>query len=429
MRLATHRLPGLIVTDHQFDLPLDHHRPGGEQITVFARELVAPAQRDADLPWLLFLAGGPGFAAPRPDSVSGWIQRALEDYRVLLLDQRGTGRSTPVLAQTMARFATPADQAAYLRHFRADSIVRDSEAIRRALVGEDTPWSVLGQSYGGFCAVHYLSAAPHGLREVLIAGGLPPLDAPVDDIYRATYRRVLERNRRFYQRYPDDAARAGAIADHLASRPTTLPGGGDLTVRRFQQLGMVFGANNGFETMHYLLENAFVPGKDGAELSYPFLRSVENLQSFDANPIYALLHEPIYCQGVAANWSAERVRAEFAELDPQRRPLLFTGEMVYPWMLDDYVELRPLKPAAELLAATADWPALYDVAALRANRVPCAAAVYYDDMYVERAYSEETAAAIAGLRVWVTNEYEHNGLRADGEVILGRLLKLARGEV
>jgi uncharacterized protein involved in copper resistance len=47
-------------------------------------------------------------------------------------------------------------------------------------------------------------------------------------------------------------------------------------------------------------------------------------------------------------------------------------------------------------------------------------------MYVERAFSEETAAQIRGARTWLTNEYEHNGLRADGERILGRLIELAR---
>ena len=41
---------------------------------------------------LIFLQGGPGFAAGRPVSAeSGWIKRALQDYRVFLLDQRGTG--------------------------------------------------------------------------------------------------------------------------------------------------------------------------------------------------------------------------------------------------------------------------------------------------------------------------------------------------
>jgi hypothetical protein len=31
------------------------------------------------------------------------------------------------------------------------------------------------------------------------------------------------------------------------------------------------------------------------------------------------------------------------------------------------------------------------------------------------------------MRPWVTNEYEHNGLRADGARIIGRLLDLVRG--
>jgi hypothetical protein len=46
---------------------------------------------------------------------------------------------------------------------------------------------------------------------------------------------------------------------------------------------------------------------------------------------------------------------------------------------------------------------------------------------VPREHSEATAARIRGLRPWLTNEYEHNGLRADGERVLGRLLDLVRG--
>jgi hypothetical protein len=63
---------------------------------------------------------------------------------------------------------------------------------------------------------------------------------------------------------------------------------------------------------------------------------------------------------------------------------------------------------------------------LRANTVPCAAAIYYDDMYVERGFSEQTAQTIRGLKPWVTNQYEHNALRADGERVLNRLLKMLR---
>jgi hypothetical protein len=59
--------------------------------------------------------------------------------------------------------------------------------------------------------------------------------------------------------------------------------------------------------------------------------------------------------------------------------------------------------------------------------VPAAAAIYAEDPYVERVFSEETAARVRGLRPWVTNEYDHNGLRADGERILSRLIDLTRG--
>ena len=113
--------------------------------------------------------------------------------------------------------------------------------------------------------------------------------------------------------------------------------------------------------------------------------------------------------------------AEYADA-----PELLTGEHVYPWMFEDYGALAPLREAAELLAAH-EWPRLYDRERLRANEVPVAAAIYADDLYVERAFSEETAALVRGTRAWVTNEYEHNGLRADGDRILGRLLDLARG--
>lgn len=426
----THRLPGLVLTDHEFTLPLDYVQPKGEQIVVYAREVVTPDKEEANLPWLLFLQGGPGFDAPRPTVKTGWLKRALQDYRVLLLDQRGTGRSTPVTYQTLARLPAPQAQADYLKHFRADAIVQDAEQIRRALMGEETPWSVLGQSYGGFCLAHYLSAALEGLREGIFTGGLPPLDRPVDDVYRATYQRVLDKNQRYYQRYPDDVERAQEVVTYLAEHEVRLPSGDRLSPRRFQQLGFDFGASDGFEKVHYLLEGAFVQGATGREISYTFLRGIENAFAFETNPIFAILHEAIYCQGTASNWSAERVRAEYPafEIAPGRT-VYFTGEMIYPWMFDEYRYLRPLKEAAEILAAYEGWPRLYDVVRLQKNTVPCVAAVYYDDMYVERTFSEETARCIPGLKLWVTNEYQHNALRAEGEVLLDRLLKMLHGEI
>ena len=142
---------------------------------------------------------------------------------------------------------------------------------------------------------------------------------------------------------------------------------------------------------------------------------------FARNPIYATLHESSYADGVATRWSSERLLP-----DEVRDEGYFTAEHVYRWMWDDYAALRPQKEAAELLAAY-PWPALFDADRLAHNDVPVAATIYANDLYVERDFAVETAAAIRGLRTWETDEFEHNGLRADGERVLGRLIDLVRG--
>ena len=105
-------------------------------------------------------------------------------------------------------------------------------------------------------------------------------------------------------------------------------------------------------------------------------------------------------------------------------PTLLTSEHIYPWMFDEMAALQPFRDAAHLLADRA-WGPLYDPEALAANEVPTAAAVYADDMYVPRVFSEETAGRIRGLRMWLTNEYEHDGLAHPR--VLERLIALARG--
>ena len=428
MKTTSHAIPGLLLNSHRFELPLDYAKPGAATISVFAREVVAPGKANAHLPYLVFFQGGPGSGAPRPNSNSGWIKRALTEFRVLLLDQRGTGASTPITAQTL-RHLTPVAQADYLQHFRADNIVRDAEAIRKMLVG-DTTWSILGQSFGGFCAMNYLSAAPDGLKEVLITGGIPSLTRGTDELYRATYPRVIAKNDQYYQRYPDDVARVRDIVRHLANHDVQLPGGGRLTVQRFLQLGLSFGMSDGFEAVHYLIEDAFVDGTNGREMNWNFLSHLEQSQSFDTHPIYSLLQEACYTQQAASNWSAERLIHEFPQFAHDTDgPVMFTGEMIYPWMFDQYPQLRPFKKAADLLAKKTDWPMLYDAEKLSKNRVPVAAAVYFDDMYVHREFSVETAQRVPNVKLWVTSEYEHNGLRADGEHVVDRLLKMARGEL
>jgi pimeloyl-ACP methyl ester carboxylesterase len=262
------RYSGLSFRDHVLAVPLDNDDPGGVTIELFAREVVAPERAGDDLPWLLFLQGGPGGKAPRPTAADGWLGRALRTHRVLLLDQRGTGRSSPVTARTVAGMA-PGQLAAHLRLFRADSIVADAE-IARARIAGGARWDTLGQSYGGFITLAYLSRAPEGLRTCYVTGGLPGMKATVDDWYARTYPRVAARNAEYYRAYPGDAAAVRRLADHL-----------------------------------------------------------------DDNEIFALQEFTCSADGSATGWAAERALARHPEFAADADPLLFTGEMMYPWMSGD----------------------------------------------------------------------------------------------
>jgi pimeloyl-ACP methyl ester carboxylesterase len=422
-RGATRNFRGLRSTEHFFTVPLDHDNPGGETITVFAREYSSAehsAEAAGQLPWLLYLQGGPGGRGNRVSSLSGWMKAAARDFRILMLDQRGTGLSSPADRKTLPLRGDASEQAAYLQHFRADSIVRDAELIRAAL--GSGPWTVYGQSYGGFCALSYLSFAPHGLERVLITGGLAPLTGPADDVYRATFQRVARRNREYFTWYQEDRALVTRIARHLEAVEEHLPDGGRLTVERFQMLGSYLGGNTRIHALHNLLEDAFVETSTGERLSDAFLEQVRSQVARMSNPLYAVMHESIYGQGEATRWAAWRMLEEFPEFRPDAAEPLLTGEMVYPWYFEQDPALEPLREVAELLAAKDDWKPLYDSIQLAANDVPVAAAVYKDDIFVDYTLSMQTAAAVRGLRAWVTGDFHHDGIADDGEGIFVRLL-------
>ncbi|ACU75974.1 alpha/beta hydrolase fold protein [Catenulispora acidiphila DSM 44928] len=419
--------PRLATTDHVFTVPLDHDEPGGGTIDVFAREVVDPGRGgDVDgLPWLVFLQGGPGGKSPRPGaSVPGWLGRVLETHRLLLLDQRGTGRSTPVTPAVARGFGSGEELARYLSLHRADSIVRDCEHIRRALCG-DQPWETLGQSYGGFITMNYLSRYPEGLRACYVTGGIPGLTTTADDVYRNTYPRVAAKNAEFYDRYPEDRATVARIAEILTTRDVRLPDGDRLTVDRLRSLGLAFGMGDGYERIHWLLDEAFArPG----ELSDTFLLNVSLPTGFVENPLFTVMQEPCYGQGSTPTaWAAERIKAEHPAFAADANPLMFTGEMIYPWMFRDLRALRPFAEAAEILAARNDWPALYDPKRLADNRVPLAAAVYHDDMYVPADFSLRTLSGVGAARAWITNEWEHDGGNASGGSVLARLMDMVAG--
>ena len=81
-----------------FIVPENRAKPNGRTIGLHVVVLPAsskPVRKDA----VTYLAGGPGDAATEQAVDQGWQSSALNLYRdILLVDQRGTGRSNPQAA-------------------------------------------------------------------------------------------------------------------------------------------------------------------------------------------------------------------------------------------------------------------------------------------------------------------------------------------
>ena len=79
--------------------------------------------------------------------------------------------------------------------------MKDCEVIRKELLGskespEDRKWTLMGQSFGGFCCITYLSFHSEGIKEVFIAGGLAPLVSQPDEVYKTLIRESSQNKKR-----------------------------------------------------------------------------------------------------------------------------------------------------------------------------------------------------------------------------------------
>ncbi len=93
-------------------------------------------------------------------------------------------------------------------------------------------------------------------------------------------------------------------------------------------------------------------------------------------------------------------------------------------MFEQCPELAPFARAMDLLMEDTRFDRVYDPVRLAANEVPLTAAVYFDDMYVDSGLQLDTLSRVGSARAWVTNEFEHDGLRA-GTRVLAHLLEEA----
>lgn len=434
----TYRLPGISVVDRHFQCPLKYEHPQGPQIRVFVRQCSRITTTDEDLvkaPRLLYLQGGPGFeCSSTVPSNSGMIKVLLDKgYVILFLDQRGTGMSSPMDSETILLQGDLDAQVAYCKQFRADSIVKDCEFIRKHL--EITSLTLLGQSFGGFCILTYLSLYPESLKAVILTGGMAPIchEHP-DSVYYRLTKKLIRWNETYYERYPKDVLRVRRIVQYLDQHQDSstgaclkTPNGGDLTSRRFRQIGIELGMHGGIDRIHNIITRLSSDLEQYSFITFKSREMVENALHYDSNPIYAILHESIYCQSSKpSNWSSQRVLATYPEFKDETdsdKPIYFYGENIFSWMFDDYSQLKPLKALAERLAQES-WNPLYNLERLGSNAVPIAASCYIMDMYVEIDLAIESLQAVACTKDLVTNRWLHNALRHAPEELLGYLFNL-----
>jgi pimeloyl-ACP methyl ester carboxylesterase len=173
--------------------PLDPARPQGVQIDVHFAVLPALARNKLPDP-VFFFAGGPGQSAiDVAPTVSAMLGRFTNRRDVVLIDQRGVGRSAPLacdaddparplaeqldLRRMRARQAQCFDKLGALPHgdfafYTTPIAMADAEAVRAALGAEKV--NLVGGSYGTRAALEYMRQFPQRVRRAVLDGVAPP---------------------------------------------------------------------------------------------------------------------------------------------------------------------------------------------------------------------------------------------------------------
>lgn len=169
-----------------FEVPLNHAEPQGEKIRLHVAVIPASGKAPSPDP-LFFFAGGPGQSAVSSAPLMWPVFSQLVKQRdIVLIDQRGTGKSTPLTCRSDDEMELATDdetlrrrtrecldaQQEDVRFFTSRQAVADVEFVRKALGYEQ--YNVMGVSYGTRVAQLVLREYPHQVRSIVLDGVLPP---------------------------------------------------------------------------------------------------------------------------------------------------------------------------------------------------------------------------------------------------------------
>ncbi len=185
-RLSSPWLPSVSAQCGTVSVPENPSEPQGRHIDLFVARI--PSLNAAPLPDpLVLISGGPGQGTSDMYlGIRGAFDHVRRDRDIIILDQRGTGRSNSlecdlddngietadpeVLPELMARCLMDLDGDP--RFYTTSVAVTDLERVREAL--ELDTWNLYGVSYGTRVALHYLRRFPQRARAVILDGVVPP---------------------------------------------------------------------------------------------------------------------------------------------------------------------------------------------------------------------------------------------------------------
>lgn len=301
-------------------VPEDEAQPAGRQLDLFVARVPAVSGRKAPDP-LLLIAGGPGMGASEMyPAVAPAFARVRRERDLLVVDQRGTGRSGALRCaddadlelstdRALLRAATQSCRAALqpradLRQYTTSVAVRDLERVRRALGIER--WNVYGVSYGTRVAQHYLRRHPDRVRSLVLDGVVPPdlaLGPGIALDAQAALERILDRCLRdaaCTNRFGDPRAHYETLLARLRAGPVELrlpdPTSGEPRPLRFgvEQLAAVLRLQSYSATTAALLPLALheaATRANFAPLAGLFALSVRSL----GGSIAAGMHHSVVC--------------------------------------------------------------------------------------------------------------------------------------